>query len=52
MPVHSVRLDHLVLLNVDVNDTGTSHPATILICEDLMPSPPRLQAKRICHHQH
>lgn len=22
MPVHSVRLDHLVLLNVDVNDSG------------------------------
>jgi vacuolar protein sorting-associated protein 13A/C len=24
MPVHSVKLDHLVLLNVDVNDTGQS----------------------------
>jgi hypothetical protein len=22
MPVHSVRLDHLVVLNVDVNDSG------------------------------
>lgn len=22
MPMHSIRLDHLVLLNVDVNDSG------------------------------
>lgn len=51
MPVHSVELGHLILLNVHVQDTGK------LTCSqsrmsDTIACLYSLQAERVCYHQH
>ena len=48
MPVHSVELDHLVLLNVEVQDTGES--AESLGCRTN--GSHSLQAKRLRHYKY
>jgi hypothetical protein len=34
MPVHSIELGHLVLLNIDVQDTGECHSASSSLMAD------------------
>ena len=48
MPVHSVELDHLVLLNVEVQDTGELYRVPRVGTNGSC----SLQAKRLCYHKY
>lgn len=51
MPVHSVELGHLVLLNVNIEDSGM---CDICIANEVasLTVKTSFQAERLCNHQH